>query len=406
MNADEKAKKIQEFLADVDWDDYDYTQASGADLSFPDFDPSEDEDARDVWIGKHYNERSEWNCVHVPDLNRFADGAYRRLMALYGVPVRWPLKSEAEDELDDLLDEMDSARDDGDDWEEAMDEHGILNDEHYLFMRGYSLGSPEELEDYDTAKAAMGKIEAARTDEDGDHEDEIEEAGFRDELHYDYFKARVEKAEKKAWDAHNAILKQTQAALQDQFEKNKEALKDELSPFKGISMEMWAGANARLSQGQDLAAVLAEMGVETPLWDEVNAEWNARMSRDSTATIATVYGQAFVAGGQGKFAAAGQALGASMEAGFGSAVAGEDPISFEDWIKIQAHMSAGAAQGMDASAVLAKYEMNAADWGSAGGYWAQKMNSNPMEYMTQFATLTAKYTQEFSAPSAGSDLEF
>lgn len=406
MTPEEKRSRIEQFLAEVDWHNYDYTTAPGADMSFPDFEP-DTEDQRDVWIGKHYNGTSGWSTVHVPDLNLIISGEERRLLAVYGVPVEWPRKDEAEDELEDLLDEMDSARDlGGEDWAEAMDAHGILNDEHYIWMRGRSLGIPEEYQtSYEKAKELIDRVNAAKA-ADEDPDDIVEEAGFKDLLHFQYFEARVAAAKAQAWAAHNAVLRQTQAMLQDRFEKNKEALKDELAPFKGVSMEDWALANAKLTQGTSLDDILQQMGIERPLWDEVNAEWNNRMSRDTTATIATVYGQAFANAGQGQFGGAGQAVAASMEAGFGSDVGGGDPIPFEDWVKIQCHISAAAAQGVDTAAVLKQYNMNAADWGTIGGYWSQKMNSNPQQYLEQYQTFMAKYTAQFASGGAGSDIDF
>jgi len=77
--------------------------------------------------------------------------------------------------------------------------------------------------------------------------------------------------------------------------------------------------------------------------------------------------------------------------GHGKDVAGADPISFEEWIKIQAHITAALAQGIDPNALLAQYKMNAADWGTAGGYWSMKMGSNPAQYLEQYQVLSAKY---------------
>jgi|GEM_PF-1926356 len=395
MNSDERKAAISKFLEGVDWDTYDYTKAPGANMKFPDFTDAQVA-AASPWIPKHYNTTRQWSCVHVPDLNQMADGEERRLFALYGLPVSWPKK---DDGLDDLLDALDGAKEEGGDtWADAMDQHGLLNDEHYDFVRGRSLGFPEQHQDYDQTVKVIAQI-------DGDPEC-LPEHGFRDLAHFSWFKKKIHKAKGKAWEQHNAILKQTFKALDERFEKNKAALSNELSPFKGVSLEDWAGANAQLAQAKPLSHVLRVLGLEQPQWDEINAEWMARMSRDTTATVATVYGQAFTGAAQGKFAAAGKNVSASMKAGHGSDVAGTDPISFEDWIKIQSHMNAALAQGIDPNALLKKYDLNAADWGTAGGYWAMKMNSNPMQYMDQYTTLSVKYASAFTGAKAGSDIDF
>ncbi len=404
MNAEERRQKIADFLEEVDWDSYDYTAHAGADMAFPDFSPEQMAEAM-IWPSKHYNTTSEWNCVHVADLNQIGDGQERRFLAMYGIPVSWPSRTEDEDGLNDLLDELDSAREDGGDtWAEAMDSHGLLGDEHYEWLRNRSLGIPEALGEYGRAKRAVAAIDAALEADDAD--DLLSEHGFRDAAHFTWFKRRVERAGAEAWAAMGQVLSETHKQLDERFEKNKEALEDELAPYKGLSMEDWAGANAALAQGQPLEGILAQLGMERPLWDDVNAEWNGRMSRDTTATIATVYGQAFTGAGAGRFGAAAKAVSSSMKAGHGNTVKGEDPISFEDWIKIQAHMSAASSQGIDPNAVLAKYQLTSGDWGAAGGYWALKMNSDPMTYLTDYQTLSAKYAQQFASGSAGSDIEF
>jgi hypothetical protein len=403
ISKEERAAKLREMAQSMDWDAYDYTKSPGADPSFPDFTEAQMA-AKAPWISKHYNQVANWETCHVIDLNIIGEGAERRCLALYGIPVRWPGKDDG-DELSELLDELDRAREEGGEtWAEAMADHGLLNDEHYLWLRGRKLGIPEQLTDYETAKSAIVEIEEAIRNDEASQA--LEKYGLRDPLHFEWFKEQVRKAKGRAWAQAQAVLDESFKALDERFQKNKEALAGELAPYQGISMEAWAAANARLSQGQPLEAILRDLRIERPLWDDVNAEWNARMSRDTTATIATVYGQAFTGAGQGQFGATGQAVSASMQAGFGKSVGGGDPMPFDQWVKIQCHMNAASAQGVDPNAVLAQYKLNAADWGTIGGYWAMKMSSNPMEYLDQYTTLTAKYTQQFAAAKAGSDIEF
>jgi hypothetical protein len=404
ITKEERWEKTKEIAQGMDWESYDWKKSPAADFKFPDF--TETEMAKKApWLPKHHNEVGNMTCCHVPDLNQMSDGQQRKMFALYGVPVEWPSKSDEPEQLSELLDELDQARaEGGDTWKEAMDSHGLLNDEHYQWLRHYKLGWSETLAGPGVAEKVAAEIDAAIVE--GNAEELLKEHGFRDEAHFQWFKTQVKKAKGKAWAEINVVLQETHKKLDERFEKNKEALKDELAPFKGISMEDWAGANAQLAQSKPLEGILKVLKIERPLWDEVNAEWNARMSRDTTATIATVYGQAFTGAGQGKFGAAGASVSASMKAGSGKDVAGGDPMPFEQWIKIQCHMSAASSQGVDPNAVLKQYQLTAADWGTVGGYWALKMNSNPMEYLEKYSTLSAKYSQQFAAGGAGSDIEF
>lgn len=405
LSTEQRQEKARELAAAMDWDAYDYTQAPGADMNFPDL-SEEDCKARPVWLSKHYNnDVPSWKTCHVTDLNEIPDGHERRLLALYGVPVRWPGPTDRE-EIDELVTRLDGAREDGGEtWAEAMGEHGLVNDEHYLFLRGRRLGIPEKFYagSYEDARATEAEIAEAL--EAGD-EDVLSEHGFRDRLHFEHFQGWLDRAKERAWSAVAAVTEQTFAALNDRFEQNKEALSGELAPYKGVSLETWAGACARLAQSQPLDAVLKQLGLEQPAWDEINGEWMARMSRDTTATIATVYGQAFTGAGQGQFGATGQALAGSMAAGFGSKVEGGAPsLSFEDWIKIQEHVSAGTSQGIDPAAILSQYGLTAADFGTVGGYWGTKMATD-MSLVEKYSRLSDKYREQFATAKAGSDIDF
>jgi hypothetical protein len=403
LSAEERFEKSREMCQGMDWDAYDYTTAPGADMSFPDL-TEEQCKAKPVWLSKHYNDIPSNETCHIADLNAFTDGKERRLFALYGLPVCWPARDER-DELNELIGKLDDARaEGGETWTEAMGEHGVVNDEHYVWLRGYKLGMPPAVsQNYDVAKEVVVLID---TELANGNEEILSDYDFRDRLHYEYFKGYIARAREQAWARFAVVREETFSFLNDRFLKNKEALSGELAPFQGVSLETWAGACARLAQNQPIEAVLQQLGMERPRWDEVNGEWMARMSRDTTATIATVYGQAFMGAGQGQFGAAGQAVSGSMAAGFGSQVQGGAPtLSFEDWIKIQEHVSAGTAQGIDPAAILAQYKLTAADFGTVGGYWGMKLSTD-MALLEKYQVLSAKFREQFATAKAGSDIEF
>lgn len=199
MTKDERRAQLMKFLEDVDWDSYDYTKAPGANMKFPDFTDAQLE-TNPPWCPKHYNKVAEWNCVHVPDLNQIQEGAERRLYALYGVPVSWPSRSEDPKAVEALIKQLDAAKAAGEEpWNDAMDAHGLLNDEHYAWLRGRSLGFPDALQDYEKAKTAIAAIDAAGKNPAA----LLKQHGFRDLAHFAWFKARVLKAKAKAWASHD-----------------------------------------------------------------------------------------------------------------------------------------------------------------------------------------------------------
>ncbi|MEL6195944.1 MAG: DUF6620 family protein [Myxococcota bacterium] len=166
-----------------------------------------------------------------------------------------------------------------------------------------------------------------------------------------------------------------------------------LEPVDGISLEDWAAGNAKLVEGRTLEQVLAVLGVESPAWDAANAEWQGRMSRDTTFAIAKVYGEAFQNSNIGRFASAQRDTGAI-------------PCDFETWVKVGAHMSKGTEQGLDPQAILQSHGMSVSDWSAAGAYWSVEYHKNIAKYADLHTQLHQKYEQQYAAPTVADDIEF
>ena len=185
-------------------------------------------------------------------------------------------------------------------------------------------------------------------------------------------------------------------------------LSGEMQPVEGVTLEQWAHIQAAAASGQDVAGILASQNIDAGRWQRVSAEWNARMARDTTATIATAYGQAFSGAGQGQFGAAGQASAASMMTPGAGVEGTAEPFSFERWIEITVAQEAGSAQGQDPAGVLAQFGMTAADWGTASGWWSQKFNANAMAMLEDYNRLTAQFRAKYGlqdTDETGDELE-
>jgi hypothetical protein len=167
----------------------------------------------------------------------------------------------------------------------------------------------------------------------------------------------------------------------------------------GVALEDWARAQAAITSGATLEQILPAMGIDAATWQAVSAEWNARMSRDTTVTIATVYGQAFAGAGAGQFGAAGQATAAAMNPG-GSTSGSDAPVPFEKWIEITVAQGAGSQNGQDPAAVLAQFGITPADWGMIGGWWGQHFNAHAMEMMEEYNKWTAHYEAQYGVGHA------
>ncbi len=187
-----------------------------------------------------------------------------------------------------------------------------------------------------------------------------------------------------------------------------------MQPVEGISMEQYGQLSAQimnLSQDQ-LDGFLAQHGLDRAKWERVSAEWNDRMSRDASAKLATIYGQAFQSAGAGQFGQQAQAVASMDNYGgnmMGSSAGGDAPMPFEQVCEIQGAMQAWATTGQDVNAMIAQtFQMNAADFSNAHTWWLTQISSD-MNKLNEYNQLVNQASQKYSAgaPAApDSDLDF
>ena len=260
------------------------------------------------------------------------------------------------------------------------------------FERDYDL---EEVDDYAyfdpyTYLKAFFKAEAHITavwEDDAGRRAALAQYGIRDEQHFYQVTSSMERyfisedadaryggldgiMQLKIDASHEAVREQQRARIEGE-------LASDFEPVYGISLQQWAAAQAQIAQGADPGPIVDQLGIDDCTWQAVSAEWNDRMSRDTTATIATEYGKAFATGGAGQFGAAGQAAAEAMATG--GDPAGDPPISIEQWVEIEVAQSVGYEQGRDASEILAAFGMTPADWGMASAWWGQYFARHAME---------------------------
>lgn len=187
-----------------------------------------------------------------------------------------------------------------------------------------------------------------------------------------------------------------------------------LDPVEGVSLQVWAGINAKLiSAGGDVAALkklLAPHKIDEAKWARASETWNARMSDqsnpDAAMAIATEYGKAFASGGAGAYGASAQAASSSMginDKVAGKKVKGAEPVSFERWVEIQTAQGVWAQQGKDVNAMLKKvFGLTAVDWSNMSAHWSQKLSTD-YQLAGKYGELNAKYTAQYSAGDADPD---
>ena len=260
------------------------------------------------------------------------------------------------------------------------------------------------------------RIEQAWEDE-GTKAQLFGEYGIRDEQHYRQVKATVERfvmtpqAQAKYGDI-NDIMHVKMKATQDWMMKGMQAqmapggkLAGEVEPVEGVTLEQWAEQMVRVASGATVADVCSALGCDQAKWDRVSAEWNARMARDTTATIAMAYGNAFTKAqskpgvGNSPYAAAAQNPGK-----------GEMPMPFERYVEIMEAQNALTAQGQDAQAVLKKLGITVMDWSNLGSWFSAYINDNALRnnnaVINEFNRLQAKYKAKYATVKSDADINF
>lgn len=183
------------------------------------------------------------------------------------------------------------------------------------------------------------------------------------------------------------------------------ALAEDLAPVEGVTLEQWAKAQAQVASGGDVGQLIAGLGVDKATWDRVSAEWNARMSRDTSFTITTEYAKHFGSAGVGQFA------GAAASAAAGEAATEADaPITLERFVEIEIAQGSGVGQGKDAAAILKGFGMSPMEWGQVGGWWSLYISKNAMrnngELHQRYTKLREQFEAKYATASADDDISF
>lgn len=173
-----------------------------------------------------------------------------------------------------------------------------------------------------------------------------------------------------------------------------------MAPVDGVTVEKWAQAAAIMAREQDpakQAQALAKLGMDRAKYDRANNEFQARMQRDTTFAIATVYGQAF-SSAQG------------VEGGFGQGTVdgsaqklGGEPVSFEKYCEIMGAQAAWGQTGADVNANLKKFfGITAMDFSAYAGYWSTKMQAD-VNLMLKQVDLMNQYQQKYMGAGGQDD---
>ena len=167
-----------------------------------------------------------------------------------------------------------------------------------------------------------------------------------------------------------------------------------LDPVEGVTLEQWAGANAKLAGGAPTDDILKLLGVDAPKWDRVNNEWLTRMRNDTSFTISTIYGKAFTEKAVGNLG--------------GSDQINAESYTFEQWIELMVAQDVLGKQGRDAQDVLKDFGLTVTDYTNISSYRNTKMMAD-LSLAMQMQTLMNQYKIKYESMAPGNahtDIDF
>src|SRR5262249_17579983 len=180
------------------------------------------------------------------------------------------------------------------------------------------------------------------------------------------------------------------------------------APVEGVSLESWAATNAAIVSGASLDDLLKGQGLDKARWDRASAEWNARMARDTTFAIAQVYGNAFQAASQGKYASYAKEAAAARAAN--RELAMDVPVSLEQYWEIMFEQSYAGKQGRDPVAALKSCGLTIVDWTDLstfmGYFFHRTAVRNQKQYEATFKKVEAAFAAKYPGVKADLDISF
>lgn len=242
----------------------------------------------------------------------------------------------------------------------------------------------------------------------------MQQFGIRDRSHWQTVKESVYSALIQKYGSMDVVGQRESnwrmGQMQNRMQANiaSKAASGEMNPVEGVSLDAWAASNAAIVQGANLDDLLKGAGIDRARWDRVNAEWNARMSRDTSFAITTAYGAAFQNASKGKYAAyAKEANTARVE---NRDLKMDLPVTHEQYWEIMYEQSYAAKQGQDPVAALKKMGLSIVDWvdlSSFMGYHFERTHSlKHKEYEEIHKRVAAKFEAKYPGVKPDVDIQF
>jgi hypothetical protein len=171
------------------------------------------------------------------------------------------------------------------------------------------------------------------------------------------------------------------------------------TPVEGVTLEQWAALNAAIIGGQNWEDVLKGARIEKGRWDRVSAEWNARMARDTTFAITTVYGNAFQAASKGKYGDYAREATAARAANRDLNM--QPPMTYEQYYDILIDQAYSAKQGKDPVESLKARGLTIVDWTDLGSFMGYLFNRDAQRNWNKYEEIHKRVEAKYAAANPG-----
>jgi len=172
------------------------------------------------------------------------------------------------------------------------------------------------------------------------------------------------------------------------------------APVNGITFEEWAAGNARLADNQPLDGVLETLEVDEAQWNEANAAFTKAMQDgDPRSYTFQRYGEVFADPSVGRFEGKG-----------GQPRIEGKLATFEDYARVQAHLTAATEAGVDPQEVLKEHDLSVYEFSQETRPWVQRMaaaagSEELLEMLRVRKRYEAEYRKRYGLPEQEEDEE-
>jgi hypothetical protein len=232
-----------------------------------------------------------------------------------------------------------------------------------------------------------------------------ERRGIRDRLHWQTVRDSVYAVLARKYGSYEEVSQRELNWRQGQMERHMQkqvaaaSSSGALAPVEGISLEKWASINAAIVGGANHEDLLRGQGIDQARWDKVNAEWNARMSRDTTFAVAKVYGEAFQKASTGKWAAHVREATAARAANRDLQM--EPPMSYEQYYELLLQQAYASKQGQDPIESLRAAGLTVIDWTDLGTFMGYYFNRDAGRNWKKYEEIHTRLDAKYAAANPG-----